>query len=238
MSISTMLAPRPSPEARRRRGPSEHASPSKRVAPVLGSIIILGLVAAGAVSCAGARLMDMWRDPAYHAGPMRNVMVVAMIRKDTGRRLWEDEFVEELGRHGMQATPSYRLFPDAPPDTLEIVDAVTDHHFDGVLAMNRLPRDTTVSYVPGYVTTEPVTSFNHWVMGYRTYWVDVYHRGHLETDEHVRNEIKLWSTGDDGHLVWAGTSEVIDPNSRRQVRDRVAERVADALAAQGLTPGS
>src|SRR5688572_3784896 len=136
----------------------------------------LGAAAVG--GCASnSGLVNMWRDPSYNGPPMRSMLVVA-IRRDAGyRRILEDGFVKELAENGVDATPSYRLFPNAPPDTLEIVDAVSRRDYDGVLFVRRLPPQTTTSYVPGYVSTQPVSRISPWSGRYRTYWVDVMHPG-------------------------------------------------------------
>src|SRR5437773_3016778 len=129
------------------------------------------VLAAGALlvaGCASSTLVNMWRDPTYGRRPMSNVAVVAMIKDPALRRLWEDGFVREFQAHGIQATPSYELFPNDVPDTDQMIGAVRDRGLDGLVISHRLPTSREVSYIPGYISVEPVIVQNRWSGAYRT----------------------------------------------------------------------
>ncbi len=208
-----------------------HPSPVRR--PLL---LLAVLAAAGLAGCAApAQLVDLWRDPEYSARPMTRVFVVALKRDEARRRLWEDGFVRELARRGVAATPSYRDFPQAFPDTAQVVEAVHQGGYDGVIVTVKLPTETQHTYVPGYVASEPVTRYNPWWATYRTYWVEVYRPGYVETEKVVRHRTDVWSTaGEKGHLVWTGTSEVFDPTSSQAVNHYIVTLVVPELAKQGI----
>jgi hypothetical protein len=44
-------------------------------------------------------------------------MAIAVRNNPVKRRIWEDAFVNELSKNGVNATSSYHLFPDALADT-------------------------------------------------------------------------------------------------------------------------
>src|SRR5258708_5676063 len=75
-------------------------------------------------------LSNMWRDPSFESAPMKKVFIIAVRKDPVRRRLWEDGFVTELGKHGVTATPSYKLFPDALPDTAQSIEAIRTNGFD------------------------------------------------------------------------------------------------------------
>lgn len=203
----------------------------------LGAAVLVVLGAAAFAGCAGnSTLVNMWRDPAYNQPPMQSVLVVAVRRNPTMRRTLEDAFVHQLEKHGVRATPSYGRFAEAPPDTSQIDDLVNAGGYDGLILATRLPTERSTSYVPGYVSTQPVSYVSPWSGRYRTYWVDVMHPGYVERDVTVRHEVELWNLRSGGRLVWTGTGETLNPSSPAEVNHDVAKNVVPELARQGFIP--
>ena len=186
--------------------------------------------------CAAPAMVDLWKDPAYQAGPMRNVLVVSLQRDAGRRRIIEDTYVTQLGRLGAHVTPSYREFPDAAPDTQQVMASVQANGYDGVLVSRALPITEQDRYVPGYTTTEPVTRRNPFTGAYRTVYREVYREGYTEKDRIVRIHLEAWTTRDDGRLVWSGTSETINPDSFDRAKDDVIARFAGELSRSGIVP--
>jgi len=202
-----------------------------------GALLLLACTTAGILGgCApGTQLVDMWRDPAAPASPIRKMLVVTLRREAIGRRVWEDGLVSALAKRGAATgTPSYTLFQDAPPDTDQVAQAVRDHDFDGVLFIHRLRTETQTSYVPGYTRLEPVWVRSRWSLNYSTYWREVHEPGYVETDKIVRYQIDVWSTANDWRLVWSGTTESINPNSSRDVNYQIGKLIVPELIAQGI----
>jgi hypothetical protein len=167
----------------------------------------------------------MWADPTVSA-PLRNVWVVAVKPNEGNRRIMEDAFVKELGLYGVNATPSYRDFPDALPDTNTVREHVLANGYDGVLVAARLPARTTVSETPAYMTTEARTAYSSWTGRYHTYYVDVVHEGSVETTTIIPHRVDVWaSDGKGGHLIWTAEGRSIDPNSVSQVSREISDLI-------------
>lgn len=202
--------------------------------------VMIGLGAALAIGSlagcgASTNLTDMWRDPAYNAPPMQDVLVLSMRRNPAMRRAWEDGFVKEMSEHNIQATPSYRMFPDQLPDTGAVMSAVRDQGFDGLLINYPAGRDVERRYVPGYVTTQPVTYRSPWTGYYYTRWRSVYEPGYVTDDQLVYNEVQLWDVrGEDDQLIWTGTTETVNPTSSRDVNKEIGEVIVPELVSQGI----
>ena len=211
--------------------------PARWLTPAL---LVLGLgatLAIGSLAGCGAStgLTNMWRDPDYDGPPMQDMLVLVMRRDPVVRRMWEDEFVEELGEHGIQATASYRLFPEQLPDTSAVLAAVRDQAFDGVLINYPAGRETERRYVPGYVTSRPVTFRSPWTGYYYTRWRNIYEPGYVTEDQLLYNEIQLWDARGEGNtLVWAGTTETVNPSSNKDVSHDIGEEVIPELVQQGI----
>jgi hypothetical protein len=184
--------------------------------------------------CASTELVNMWRDPAYPRTPLTSTLVVAMRRDAASRRNWEDEFVASLKSHGINATPSYTVFPDAAPDTAALANAVRGRGFDGVLVTHPLGATTEARYVPGYLNAEPVTYVNLWTGHYNMYYTQVYSPGYVEADRVVRYETEVWAVRGAGRLVWSGTTETLNPSSAQQVNEEIANVIVPALAKSGV----
>jgi len=90
--------------------------------------------------CSTSVLVNQWSDPSYRGPALNKIMVIAVRNDPTRRRVWEDVFIGELSRHGVNATQSYQLFPNAIPDSLQIAGAVAKYAFDGIIITRRLPR--------------------------------------------------------------------------------------------------
>ena len=199
------------------------------------------LIVGGAILCVAAiacatstSLVNMWKDPAAPRQPIRSMLVVTLRHDATSRRLWEDGFVASLKAHGINATPSYELFPNAAPDTAELTRTVRGRGFDGVLVSHPLSTTTETRYVPGYITSEPVTYLSPWTGHYYTYFAQVYAPGYAEADQVVRYETEVWLTRGAGRLVWSGTTETINPASAGQVNQEIADVIVPALLKSGV----
>jgi len=198
--------------------------------------LLLACAAAGVLGgcAANTQLVDMWRDPTAVRQPIHHMLVVALRRDETSRRIWEDGFVTALGKEGVDATPSYTLFQQGPPDTADIENAVRDRNLDGVLFAHGLGATTQSTYVPGYTHFEPVWVRNRWSYSYHSYYAEVHDPGYVETDRIVRHRVDIWNVSEDWRLVWSGTTESFNPNSGREVNRHIAKLIVPELASQGL----
>lgn len=203
-------------------------------APARRLLVSVGLIAAALSGCASSTtLVNMWRDPDY-SHPMRSVLVIGMQRNQAVRRNWEDRMAEELSTRGIHATPSYQLFQNDLPDTAEIITGVRQEGFDGVMMVRPLGVETETHYVPGYTRTVPSLGYDPWYGVYYNNYRHIYEPGYVETEQVVRHEVDLYSTGERGRLVWTGTTESVDPASREEVHRKVATKVVAELVSSGV----
>ncbi len=201
------------------------------------SLAVVVLLLAGA-GCAPTALVNVWHDPSI-ARPQLNKMLVIALRKDeTRRRVWEDAFADELANYGVAATQSYRLYPKSAPDTAQIAEALGSKDFNGVLTITPLSSTTEQKYVPGYWVSGPGFWFGpRWDRYYRWWW-RYQQPGRVETYTLRRSEVDVYMTHDNGEtMVWSGTSDQTDPATMEQVRSSVAGQVVTKLAKQGIIPG-
>jgi hypothetical protein len=183
-------------------------------------------VAALFVGCSSTQLVDSWRDPAsgtVPATPTRSVLVVAMNRDQVSRRIWEDEFVEAFGARQVAARAAYEIFPGGVPDTSAVLERVGADGYDAVLVVSRSRAEKDVEVVP-------VASAPRW--GHYSWYYDrIQGPATVETTVKIQvNTEFLRAVKGDVRLVWAGTSETVDPSSRAALRNSVANAVVKELA--------
>jgi hypothetical protein len=164
------------------------------------------------------------------------MLVVAMRNNPVRRRLWEEAFAAELAPYGVTATPSYSLFQDAIPDTNQLRDAVMAGGFDGILLSHPLIRAMSGSYVPGYTSTEARLGYNPWRKQYYTYYQDIAHAGYVDSTTTYRYEMDVLMPGDQGQMIWSGTSDTPEPNTMEDLRRDVASLVVKTLSKQAIIP--
>ena len=206
--------------------------------------VLLAVLGAAAVleGCSGAsRMANMWKDPAYPKTPIDNALVVSISTNETWRRVWEDAVVAELVANGISATQSYSLFPTAVPDTQQVIGAVRENAYNGVVVTHRIDARELTRYVPGYVAEVPVGYYRgYWGNYYHPYYTTVYQPGYTVTETEVRYQIDVWSAEDGGKLVWMGTTSSVNASSYDQIRSEVSElfvlelRTAGVIAGKGL----
>ena len=202
--------------------------------------------------CTSSRLVDIWHDSSFQAQPLRKMLVVAVMKDATKRRIWEDAFCGELMKHGVAVTTSYNLFHDAPPDTNQVLVTVEANRFDGMLVILSLPSDTNSRRVEGYTTIEQdygvnspahrevryvykdssavknVRYISYW-QRYRTYYREIEHPGYTDTQTTDIRAIDVTTTGKDGRLIWSATSRTSDPGSVADVQRGIVNLVISEL---------
>jgi hypothetical protein len=196
--------------------------------------VILVVLSCIYFGCVSSQLTNTWMDPSFKDQPMTNILVIAVKRNPVNRRIWEDGLVAEFSAHKVVSFPSYRLFPNAIPDTQQVAAAVGEKKCDGVLMVRRLPNQTATYDRPGYLRSVPVTRYDRLKQTYYTIYREVYEPGYSDTLKIMRHEIELWSTKESGQMVWAGTGETLDPSSKEAVRKEITDLIIPELARQGI----
>jgi hypothetical protein len=184
--------------------------------------------------CASSELTDIWRDSSFRDPSLNKMLVISASKNSVHRRIWEDAFSVELSKHDVVATPSYRLFPDALPDTNQVIQIVRSNGFDGVLITRWLPSETNLEYSQGYLAQEQ-DRYSWRRYGFVPYYRDVWHDGSVVDSQKVDiRVIDVWATRNGERLVWSATSKTPEPNSAQEVRPNIAKLVLSELTRQGI----
>jgi hypothetical protein len=184
--------------------------------------------------CTSSELVDIWSDSSFQSPSLNKMLVISVSKNSVQRRMWEDAFNAELAKHNVAATPSYRLFPDAVPDTNQIMQIVGSNSFDGVLVCRRLPPETNTQYMQGYVTTEQGMRYDRRKERFVTYYRDIEHAAYVDSQKVDIRTIDVWATRNEEQMIWSATSMTPEPNSVQEVRPEIVKLVMSELAKQRI----
>jgi hypothetical protein len=190
-------------------------------------------VACAALTVAAAcstptKMTDVWKDPSYRGGPMRNVVVFGGRLSETDRRTLEDGFVSALQAHGVRATASYSLFPGGTlPNREEARARLQQAGFEGTLV-------STLRGVNEKPTFAEGAAPGFWDGYYGPAWGSAYGPGYVVTQPVVRFESSLWGLQGDTRLVWSAVTQTENPSSAKDFVSSLTNDVVPALAKAGL----
>ncbi|MGD1045127.1 MAG: hypothetical protein ABR936_07345 [Bacteroidota bacterium] len=184
--------------------------------------------------CASSELADIWSDSSFQSPPLNKMLVISVSKNSAHRRIWEDAFSAELVKHNVAATPSYSLFPDAVPDTNQVIQIVQKNGFDGVLIIRRLPSEANPQYVQEYLTQEKDMRYIWRRDRFVTYYRRVAHAAYVDSQKVDIRSIDVWATKNEGQLIWCATSETPEPNSIQEARPEIVKLVMSELTKQGM----
>jgi hypothetical protein len=185
-------------------------------------------------SCSTSVLVDEWNDPSFHESPLNKILIIAIRKNPIQRRIWEDAFVGELSKKGVMSTSSYKLFPNALPDTDQVIETVQKNGFDGILVTRILQKETETHYVESYVTSESKLRYNPFRNSYSTYYRNVEHPGYVDSSIVDRRGIEVWIIRDKERIIWGATSNTPEGNSLEAVKNNIVDLVIPELLRYGI----
>jgi hypothetical protein len=194
------------------------------------AIFALAMIAAGCGTQTTST--DIWRDPSYVAGPVRNVLIFGGRMNETNRRMIEDGFVNALTARGVRATASYTLFPTSPlPDQPAARDAIQNGGYDGILV-------STMHGVKERMTVEPGVAYGgpFWGGYYGPAWGSAWGPGYVETDTFVKFETTLWDPHGNGKMIWSDVTQTMNPSSAPDFIQSLLKTVVPDMDKAGLLP--
>jgi hypothetical protein len=197
-----------------------------RLAGWVAAFAVIAAVVGGCSS--GTTMQNVWKDPAYTAGPMKKAIVLAIVPTSGARRTLEDAFATALSAQGVPATPSYNLFPGETINKDEARAKLLAEGYDAVIVSKATGKEQQTTYTGG--TT-------YWG-GYYGAWGGAYSTGTTMTTEYVTFENSIWDPNGEGKLIWSGNTETINPNSGPKFASSLVGRLMPELTKAGLVPAA
>jgi hypothetical protein len=175
------------------------------------------LVIIGISSCTSTTLQSSWKAPgaSYTKEQFKKVMVVALVKDETTRRIAEDKLASEDSAFRASYTV---LGPDQQNmDDAAIKKFVAQHGFDGVVTMQLIDVQKNINYVPG---TYQGGYYGWYGMNYNNFYTP----GYYTEDASYIIETNIFSVAQD-KLLWSGISSTVNPTSINKTIDEVWKAV-------------
>src|ERR1700712_2233972 len=176
-------------------------------------------------SCSNsARIEKTWRDPevTVDMSKLNKVLVVALLKNETNRRVAEDQLVAMLKGKGV-ASYTYLDVGKPNEDENKIKQKMENDGFDGAIVMRLADVDKDVKYVPGSFNNFPVYYGRFWGY-YRNSWANNYQPGYYENTKKYTVETNIYSLKRD-KLVWSGLTSTVDPENAEKLMHAVSSAV-------------
>jgi hypothetical protein len=184
---------------------------------VLVTILLYELLVC--IGCAATQVKQYSIDETYQGGEPKNVLVIAVVRQPTTRRLMESEFVKQFKKKGIGSVESFRalttdtLVGDAAREG--IVAAVKEQGVDAVLIVRSAGGRTEERNIPGMTITTgagmPYASAGAWG-GYTTVMASFPEpsapttQGYSAEQKFLSLETQLYDVQTE-RLIWSALSE-------------------------------
>lgn len=199
------------------------------------AVIVLLVTLAG---CASTSIRDSWTAPGIQ-GPLdyQKILVVFMDPTEATRRAAEDALVARIGSD--RAVASHTMFTvqevqNADQNESANRGKVEAAGIDSAVIMRLVNEQQKMSYSPGMTYPSYYGGFYGY---YGRGWGMAYSPGYMRTDTVVSVETNLYSLEND-ELVWAGTTETLNPNDVAKMVNEIADAVSKDLRSKGLVTGS
>jgi len=104
--------------------------------------IFLVLVLIAITSCMATRFSDVWVDDTYQKGPVKNVLVIAILPNPKGSKMVEEEMARQLKSRGVNTVLGSVEFPGKPPSREDVVSRLGNLGVDAVLVTKLFGKET------------------------------------------------------------------------------------------------
>jgi hypothetical protein len=184
--------------------------------------------------CASSELFDVWSNSSFQSPPLNKILVISVVKNPMYRHVWEDAFIAGFAKRNVAATSSYTLFPDALPDTNQVLQIMRLKGFDGVFISRWIPSETKTHYMREFGAGEHNLTNEFDQRFVATYFRDFNYAGNVDSQKVDIRVFDLWETKGEGQIIWRAMSQSPQPNSALKVRPEIVKLVMSKLTEQGI----
>jgi hypothetical protein len=186
------------------------------------NVVMVMVCSLNMVACATTNVKAVWKDEAYKSQP-KKVLVIAMFKNQTVRRLIEDEFRNFLKYGGTDAATGYEIFSGNELPTKEAVaEQIRAGGFDALLLTRLIDIRTEMRTVPSSGSYAPAPYGAPMRGYYGTGYAAVYSPSYQVEDKYATVESRLYDVATE-KLIWTATSDTwLSEGEQKLVKDYVA----------------
>jgi hypothetical protein len=182
-------------------------------------------------ACTSTNITSSWREPDKEVSitALNKVLVVALLRDETGRRKAEDEMAEYLKGKGVV---SYNYLDNDISSKNEeaIRDKIKADGFDGAVTMRLIDVDKEQVYTPGNTASYPI--YNRRFSGYYYRNRSIYNTPGYYTKTYTV-ETNVYSIKED-KIIWTGLTKTTDPEGVDKMTQEIVKVVYKSMIKEGF----
>jgi hypothetical protein len=192
-------------------------------------------------ACSSTTLTGSWKNPDYQ-GQIRKIYIVGVAKQEINRRIFEDEFRQQLLTEGVTGIASYKDLPAvSDADLKTAAEHVRANGADSVLMTRMVGKRTEEVVTPGRVSSyssgpygyAPYPYYRNWGSYYDRRYETIYEPPTITQFQVATIEANLYDASS-GELIWAAQLETVaDANLQKLIADFVRTVIRD-LRQQGL----
>jgi hypothetical protein len=191
-------------------------------------------------ACQTTSIQSAWYDTSYRGGPFKKIVVIASDGTTADSRVFEDIFVQKLQAAGVQALPGYTTVPpDARRSESTFAPTVAATGADGVILV-RLLRVDTKTQVSTVMMPGPMVGPWGGFYGPGFYGGGFYGGGFYAVPDVTQYDVASVETNvysvPTKSLVWAATTQTVNPTTVAQEAPAFADVIIAQLRARNLLP--
>lgn len=184
-------------------------------------------------SCVSTKIEKTWRDPdtTVDMSQVTKVLVVALLKEETNRRIAEDQMVTYMKGKGV-ASYSYGKVNTNTMNEQQIAAQLKQDGFDAAVTMRLVDVSKDVTYTPGSFSTYPVyyrTFGGYYVRSWQGYSTP----DRYNTTKTYTVETNIYSLKQN-KLVWSGITSTTDPNKVSKMMLEVADVLYKRMVKEGF----
>lgn len=183
-----------------------------------------------------AKVTSSWADPSLKSYGANNILVFGISKSDTNQKLYENVFVEKLGKTDIQAMASYNAIGATPePDRKIIEAAIKRTGASAVLITHTIDSTSETHSFPGTVHFRPGGYYGS-MYGYYGHTYRAVHTPPTSVTKTILLlETNLYDVATE-KLVWSVQSRAIDPKLLRTDFERIVNIQITNMKKNGVIP--
>ncbi len=194
------------------------------------TLLLVGVLFAG---CSSTTLSGSWKNPDYN-NKVKKIYIVGIANQETHRRIFEDDFNQQLSNHGVTGLSSYKDLPTSSEiDEFKIAQNIKANGADSVLMIHVTGKRTEEIVNPGRITTYDGGRYYErpYYRNYGSYYNQrrevIYEPATITQFDVVTVEANIYDTKTT-EMIWSAQLEtVIDGKLQKLLKDFVKTVVKD-----------
>ena len=205
---------------------------------VITTLALSALTIVSLTACSNSKITHSYVDPILIKLDLEGVLVVAVAKKPSARKDFEDSFAKALSNRGVRAQASYELVPSAKASAEDVIAAAKKANLDTILVTRYLGATTEDIYHPGtiYYDIAPAYGAGYYggFGGYYGHAYEVAYEQPVWTSNVTHTVVSDLYVTDTSDHMWQAVSETIKASSNNKLRNDAINSLIGDLKAQGL----